>query len=376
MWPPAPAEVDAHVGVMLSRDSLNLGESSDQDRLMLMMTRSCELRCSYCFVGLTEDGRGEDHPGTPDPVTLQAVPGQPRGDMSAATLQRAVDWLMRSDRDRLGMQFFGGEPTRRYKHLRAALLYATQHPQRRGRPLEFLLTSNGLTLTPARLAALKGLPLTLQFSLDGDAHGSRFRRALQAPADAVWQATDAAIDALNASGLNWFMNATLPPAAAEEVEARYRWARARRVPALQLNYATGMAWRPEQEQAYLTGLANVLAHHRTQPAGLRLLNWANGADPAPLCGDMIVDVDGSIYQVGALFHERRSPMLKATYRIGHLSTLSGGPFTGRRWRLAELAERTRQALSGRDRDIFFDNVRLGAAVDLVVGHARSQGVPP
>ena len=89
---------------------------------------------------------------------------------------------------------------------------------------------------------------------------------------------------------------------------------------------------------------------------------------------MIVDVDGSVYQVGALFHERRSPSLKRSYRIGHLSDL-GARFTGRRWSLAALADRTREALTGPARDVFFANVALGAAVDLVVERARAEGTP-
>lgn len=381
-WRSTNAEIDARVAQMLARDSLNLGGGSDQDRLMLMLTRSCELRCSYCFVALSEAGRGQDHPGQADPATFAAPPGQPVGDMSAATLQRAIDWLMRSERDRLGLQFFGGEPTRRFSHIRAALRYAEQHPRRAGRPIEALLTTNGLSLSPARLAALAGAPLTVQLSLDGDALASRFRRphapagSGPAAAAAAAEATERAIDALQASGLAWFMNATLPPAAADEVEARYRWARARGIPAMQLNYATGMDWSAAQTAAYLAGLWAVLEHHRAAPEGLRLFNWANGADPAPLCGDMIVDVDGGVYQVGALFHERRSPELKASYRIGHLDGLQAGRFTDRRWRLSALAERTRAALSGRPLEIFFDNVRLGAAVDLLVERARQKGAPP
>lgn len=374
-WLPTGPEVEAHVPAMLARDSQNLGPDSAQDRLMLMLTRSCELRCTYCFVALTEEGRDLDHPGQPAPVAAGPSPNLPVGAMSAATLQGAIDWLMDSERPRLGLQFFGGEPTRRWKHLRAALLYAQQHPRRRGRPLDLLLTTNGQALSPARLATLRGLPLTIQFSLDGDAHASRFRRPLEGPAAAAWRATEGAIAALQASGLPWFMNATLPPAAAHEVLDRYLWARQQGVPALQLNYATGMSWSPAQQRAWLEGLWTVLEHHRSQPAGFRLLNWQNGADPAPLCGDMIVDVDGGVYQVGAIFHERRSPGLRAAYRIGHLHEL-GGRFTGRRFSLRELAERTRQALPEGQRETFFANVRLGAAVDLLVQRARARGLPP
>jgi sulfatase maturation enzyme AslB (radical SAM superfamily) len=295
--------------------------------------------------------------------------------MSASTLQTSIDWLMRSDRKRLGVQVFGGEPSRRWKHLVAALRYAYGHPRRAGRPIEFLFTTNGHGLRPSLLERLRGLPVTVQFSLDGNIHGSRFRRPLSGDMDAAWRQACTAIDALQASGIRWFMNATLPPAASDELVERYQWARAEGIPALQINYATGMSWKEHQVDQYLKGLQRVLTLHREDPGQFQLFNWQNGADPAPLCGDMIVDVDGSIYQVGALFHERRSPQLKSTYRIGHLSTVAR--FTGLRWSLRELADRTRQALADNpaQSEVFFDNVRLGAAVDIMVERISAAGVP-
>jgi pyruvate-formate lyase-activating enzyme len=374
-WLPTADAVSERVEAMLDRDSVNLGPESGQDRLMLMLTRSCELRCSYCFVGLSEEGAGRDHPGTVDPAVLADPPGQPVGDMSAQTLQKAIDWLMRAERPKLGVQLFGGEPSRRWRHLVAALRYAHGHPGRAGRPIEFLFTTNGLGITPKRLDKLDGLPVTIQFSLDGGARGNRFRRPLEGDLEAAWRRTRASIAALQGSGVAWFMNATIPPAAADELVERYQWAREVGAPALQINYATGMAWKPAQVAAYLGGLQRILDHHRADPGDLQLFNWNNGADPAPLCGDMIVDVDGSIYQVGALFHERRSPWLKRTYRIGHLDRATR--FTGQRWSLRELAARTRDALADQPRqcEVFFDNVRLGAAVELVVERARAAGVP-
>ena len=374
-WLPDSDEISERVTAILDRDSINLGPESGQDRLILMLTRSCELRCSYCFVGLTEDAAGTDHPGTADPVTFASPPGQPLGDMSASTLQTSIDWLMRSDRQRLGVQVFGGEPSRRWKHLVTALRYAYDHPRRAGRPIEFLFTTNGLGLRPALLKRLRDLPVTVQFSLDGGIHGNRFRRPLSGDMDASWQQTRAAIDILQSSGIRWFMNATLPPAACGELVERYQWARSENIPALQINYATGMSWKAHQVDQYLEGLHRVLTLHREDPGDFQLFNWQNGADPAPLCGDMIVDVDGSIYQVGALFHERRSPQLKATYRIGHLSKVER--FTGLRWSLHELTLRTREALADSpvQCETFFDNVRLGAAVDIVVERVRADGIP-
>lgn len=161
------------------------------------------------------------------------------------------------------------------------------------------------------------------------------------------------------------MNATIPPAAAGEVMQRYAWAREIGVPALQVNYATGMRWKPHQVTSFLDGMQEMLHHHHADPGSLRLFNWQNQADPVPLCGDIIVDVDGRIYQVGALFGEKRFPTLKQGYNLGHVH--DGIPFTGTRLSLLELWARTRDTLRADTEglDTFRQNIRLGAAFDLV-----------
>lgn len=371
---PTPQAIERHVEIMLERDSLNVGLEGQQDRLMFMMTRSCELRCSYCFVRLTEDGYGEDfngkyhphnHPEPTDPT--------PVGDMPLSVSKQSIDWLLSSSRDRLGMQLFGGEPARRWDVLVETLRYVKEHPNRRGREVETLFTTNGVGLDASRLEEIKEFDVRVQFSLDGDSQASRFRRGHLVSQDEANLLTEQTIDALKDSGVWWFMNATLPPASAGEVLQRYQWALDRGVPALQINYVTGMKWTDAQLQEYLSGIQQMLLHHHHHPTNLQLFNWFNQADPVPLCGDIIVDVDGQIYQVGALFHEKRSPELKRAYRLGEV-TDPNLPFTNTRLTLAELANRTRQALRNNPKhcDVFFNNVRLGAAVDLVVQQLKDQ----
>jgi hypothetical protein len=369
-------QIERRLQQILRRGSRNVGGSASMARLMLMITRSCELRCAYCVVGLTEEGFGTPHPGSPDPAWREL--GVPRGDMSAETLRRAIDALMTSEKPRLGIQLFGGEPTRRYAEMVGALRHAVAHPQRRGRPLELLLTTNGLGLTPDRLAELRELGVTLQLSLDGDAHGSRFRRGHLLDPDEATARVQHAIGLVQASGIGWFMNATLPPVAADELLDRYHWARRVGIPALQMNYATGMLWSEERVQAWVNGLEAMLLDHAARPHGLHLLNWQNEADPVPLCADVMVDVDGTVFQTGALFHERRYPQLKPAYRRAHLDDQA--PFDALRFSLSQLWDVTREALSPADWEVFANNVRLGAAADLAVqavahqvGRRRSEG---
>ncbi len=370
---PTDAQVDTRLRQILKRDSAVVGEMASLDRLMLMLTRSCDLRCSYCMVDLTEDAFGTDHPGHPDDRVFGGpVPVPPLGDMGEDTLRRCIDWLMTSTRDKLEVQMFGGEPARRWEHVVGVMRYAVGHPQRRGRELMFLFTTNGVQLSPERLAEIADLPVMIQFSLDGDLQGSRFRRGHLLDVSAALEAMQDAVGWLNDSGVRWFMNATLPPSAGGEVMDRYAWARSVGVPALQVNYATGMMWKPPQVTSFLDGVQEMLHHHDADPGEMLLFNWNNQADPVPLCGDIIVDVDGRIYQVGALFHERRFPVLKRSYELGSLDDAL--PFTGTRLSLLELWARTKQELAA-DRkglETFLQNIRLGAAFDLVTRATKAR----
>jgi hypothetical protein len=360
---PTPAQVERRLAQILAADSAQTGGGARTARLMLMLTRSCELRCSYCFVALREDEHGLDHPGAAEPDG--AIP---RGDMHRETARRAIDRLVTSDKPRLGLQLFGGEPSRRWDVLLDAVAYLTHHPGRRARPLEVLLTTNGLGLDAARLDALRAFPVVVQLSVDGFGEGNRFRRPhllSQTDADRRWEA---ALPTLRGSGIPWFLNVTLPPAAAGEIPARSAAARAQGVPAIQLNYATGMRWTDEQVAAYLTGLWQVLRADRAAPGAMTFYNWNNAADPAPLCGDTIVDVDGTLLQVGGIFHERRFPGLRRAYRHGHLDDAAA--FGESRATLADLWARTRAALTPDEAEVFAGGMRLGAAVDIVCRLAR------
>ncbi len=366
---PDEAEVRGHLDSILARGSVNLGEGAGTERLMLMLTRSCELRCGYCFIRKSEVGP----------------------EMPEATARAAIDLLMRSQRPRLELQLFGGEPTRAWPALEAAVLHAVHHPARGGRRLELMLTTNGLGLDADRIAWLGERGAMVLLSIDGDAGTHRRFRPVHHPSagdpanagaaaptgEAAWARIDAVIEQLLASQTPWFMNATVPPAAADTVHTRYVWARERGVPRLQLNYAVGMSWNLSQRTAYLTGLVQAMREHRRAPGGMVLFNWRSECEPVMLSDDLIVDVDGTVLHDGALFLERAFPELRATYRRGHVHELlaSDAPFDPLRWSLTELAKAMRSTYppSSEQHRTIVQNIELGAAVDLVIRRLRTEG---
>jgi pyruvate-formate lyase-activating enzyme len=348
---PTPAQAERRLHQILRRGSLNLGQKPNIERLMLMLTRSCELRCAYCLVQKKEDA-----------PTL-----------SLADASRAIDLLMGSSRERLEIQFFGGEPTREWDVLLGAMTYAAGHPKRQERKLELSLTTNGVGLDSDKLQALSSLPVMVLFSLDGDARVHRRHRAAHLVSDeAAYQGILEAIGHLQRAGTPWFMNAVLPPSAASEVFERYRWAREQGVPRLQLNYAVGMRWSQAQMDSYIDGLLQVLRDHHRSPNGMQLFNWRSDCEPVMLSDDLIVDVDGTILHDGAIFLERRFPVLAQAYRRGHLDTVSD--FDSLRWSLSELYTTMVQsyALGSDERSTIEDNCRFGAAVDLAIQALRRE----
>ncbi len=354
---PTRAQAERRLAQVLARDSAQTGRGASTDRLMLMLTRSCELRCSYCLVGLSEEGRGRDFAG-------EYAGGRPVGDMPLTTVCAAVDHLLASPKPRLGLQLFGGEPTRRWDLVELAVSCAINHPQRGARPLVVQLTTNGLSLDDTRIEWLAARGVVVQLSVDGTGRDNRFRAA-RGELD-----LEAVLARLRLGPARWFLNVTVPPAGAGELVERYQHAVAAGVPAVQLNYATGMQFSERQWLEYLDGLAGVLRLDAASPGRVELFNWQNAADPAPLCGDVICDVDGTLLQVGGIFHEGRFPSLYGAYRRGRLG--DGQGFADTRSTLGELSRRTEAALSPGDWAVFRSGMLLGAAQDLVCRLARAE----
>ena len=342
---PTPDQAQKRLGQILRRGSVNLGEGPGVERLMLMLTRSCELRCGYCLVDKMEGA----------------------AELASSDARRAIDLLMKSSRPRLELQFFGGEPTRCWSVLEDAVRYVSAHPERQGRKLEICLTTNGVGLTEAQLDFLAEHPVMLMFSLDGPALAHRrFRQAHLCSDEEAYAGVTRAIKLLQGHRVPWFMNAVLPPAAADACMERYQWALETGVRRLQLNYAVGMRWSQEQMDAYIGSLLRVLRHHHAHAEEMVLFNWKSDCEPVMLSDDLIVDVDGRIYHDGAIFLERRFPRLKETYWRGHLSeTVHFDPL---RWSLSELYDVMVGSYpeGSEERQIIEENCRFGAAIDLAI----------
>lgn len=115
-------------------------------RLALCLTHRCDLACPYCYAG-----------------RARAV------DMPLATARRAVafalDWT--SPGGRLTVGFFGGEPLLAWSTIEILADEIPVAAAARGIDVDFVLTTSGTHLTPARFDRLAAAGSRLTVSLDG-----------------------------------------------------------------------------------------------------------------------------------------------------------------------------------------------------------------
>ena len=120
--------------------------------LTLHLTRSCNMRCRYCY-----------------------APPQPCEAMSLETIRRAIDFGLATNSGSCGVVFFGGEPLLHKDLIRQAVAYG-QAIQAAGKGhLHFKLTTNGLLLDDEFVDYTAGVGMILAMSFDGvreahDAH--------------------------------------------------------------------------------------------------------------------------------------------------------------------------------------------------------------
>lgn len=115
--------------------------------IMLLVAQDCNLRCAYCYA---DEGKYHDC-----------------GKMDITTAKKAVDFLVdKSDSDKLGICFFGGEPLLNINLIKEVVDYCNE--KKINKQFKFSMTSNGTLLNKEIEEFIIKHKITLQISIDGD----------------------------------------------------------------------------------------------------------------------------------------------------------------------------------------------------------------
>ena len=119
--------------------------------LVLMLRRSCNLRCAYCYTGAASATTAPDR-------------------MDEATALRAVDLLFAHlpPQGPATVTFFGGEPLLELPLMRSAARHAQRRAEDLGRDLTFAVTTNATAVTREAADLLADLDARVTVSIDGD----------------------------------------------------------------------------------------------------------------------------------------------------------------------------------------------------------------
>jgi len=117
---------------------------------LFVVTLRCEHSCPYCQVSRRSTDRG-------------------LYDMDESTAMRALNIALSAPPSSLKLEFQGGEPLLNFDLIKKIVLAAKERGPRRGKQLEFVITTNLALLTDSILAFCKDNGVLLSTSLDGPA---------------------------------------------------------------------------------------------------------------------------------------------------------------------------------------------------------------
>ncbi|MDW8325353.1 MAG: radical SAM protein [Anaerolineales bacterium] len=120
------------------------------ERLVMIVTTHCNLRCRYCYA---KDG----------------AYGMPRQQMDANLARRAVDWMLQLFSFIATLQFFGGEPSLNYEAIRAVCEAFEQHyaSGRLEKLPQYAMVTNGTCLPPRLEELIRRYGMHVTYSIDG-----------------------------------------------------------------------------------------------------------------------------------------------------------------------------------------------------------------
>lgn len=294
-------------GVRPTGDHLRaLYSGSGSDRLILLVTHACQLRCAYCRVrkyGAT---------------------------MNAATAEAGVRWLMSSLRRDVELQFFGGEPLLALPVVRRAVALAETSARNAGKTVRFLLTTNGLALTPEAVSFLKAHRFTVEVSCDGTMSAQDAQRPT-AKGTSSWALLRAGVERLRRADVPYQVIAVVLPEDAERAHERVSALAALGHRRIQINYALGRHWTVEQAAALRASMAKASA--LAGRLGVELVNeTVKRREPVVLNSELTVDCDGTVYRETGVCLEEDFLAMKKRFRVadvrhaGLFETYGATPF--------------------------------------------------
>lgn len=265
--------------------------------LTLILTESCNLRCTYCY-----------------------QPSYPERHMDSRVAIAAIERSIEEGANQIALTFFGGEPLLRKEALLEILVAARALERRYEIPVTAKVSTNGLLVDEAFIAAAAQLGLFISLSCDG-VEASQNSGRPTAEGDESAPAVYRALELLVRRRLPFATYSVITPNNVTRLDESIRmlWERGARILITAMDYTA--TWRPQdvrtlkRQYRKLAGFyrdkLREREHFHLEPFDSRISQRTRGGEwkaCAPGVRQITVAPDGTLYGCVEYFHRRLMPL--------------------------------------------------------------------
>lgn len=271
-----------------------LHNETGDERLIVLLTHSCQLRCSYCRVR------------------------KYAAEMDTDVLRRSVRFLFTSVRDNLQLQFFGGEPLLRFDLIKKGVKFAGEWSDRTGKKVSYILTTNGLALTPEKLDFLGKHDFCIEFSCDGTLSSQMKTRGVAGFSKAYYRTLMKNLEDLRKRRTPYYVISVATPETVADLFSNFKYFVSLGHKSVQINYSLGVQWNEAQIKELLRQMEQVKRWCKANRDVTFINLRQTRREPVVLNTEPTVDCDGIIYRETGICLEEDFMNMKEKFRIGHI----------------------------------------------------------
>ncbi len=270
----------------------------ERNNLEIMLSRKCQLRCRYCPVDKNDC------------------------DISLEDLKRSIDLLMKSDSDRVRVDFLGGEPLLRFDLVKAGIEYAEKLAKKHSKKVSYFMITNTIALDSDVLDYIKKHDFLLELSLDGD---EKTHNEFKIPVNKSinpYRTMTSKFKGILASGIKNYVIMVATPKTVGRLSANFRHIRSFGFSNIHINYAFGVEWEEEELEVFFSELERIRKEYSEELSSgrIHLGNLETRVEPAIINSELMVDWDGSIHLMTEWIFEN-SKVNDRDLNVGHISRI-------------------------------------------------------
>jgi len=267
--------------------------------IQCMVTRRCNLRCSYCPVLKNDEVMGKD------------------------VLFKTLDLLLSSSEENLRLDFTGGEPLYSFDVVMSAMQEGVKKADSLSKKLSFYMVTNGTMLTRDIAIDLKKFPLLLEISLDGkrEEH-NRFKKPVNVTLDPYFE-TCRAIEILLEENVPFYVVMVASPQNVCKLSENFDHIISLGVRSIDVNYAIGSLWSPGNLSIFFDEVNKIIDKYkfRIKAGEITLGNITRRSEPSILNAEWMVDTDGSLHLMTEWVFQSSFPYDSSSRSWGNVQNL-------------------------------------------------------